>query len=195
MQSAYCRGSKGGCYEENIFNKESINIPIKKDAYIYINKLNDIGFEIVFITNRGIKEDDYTDLIVSDYLYRNNIPYNEIITKSNDKYKYLDNCDFFVDDAIHNCEQALDYSNSKVILMVTNKTKDYNNDKIFKASNWKEIYDYIVSNKGVDKMNLIKDEYFRFKHFENSINKSAIIKCLENEMHIELYKKWKTSQK
>lgn len=137
-------------YIENIFNKESINIPIKEDASLYINKLNGLGFEIVFITNRGIKEDDYTDLIVSDYLDRNNIPYDNIITKSNDKYKYLDDCDFFIDDAINNCEQALDYSNSKVILMVTNKTKDYNNDKIFKASNWKEIYDYIVSNKRSD---------------------------------------------
>jgi len=39
-------------------------------------------------------------------------------------------------------------------------------------------------------MNLIKDEYFKFKHIENSTNKSAIIKCLENETNIELYKKW-----
>lgn len=140
-------------YIENIFNKESINIPIKKDASLYINKLNELGFEIVFITNRGIKEDDYTDLIVSDYLDRNNIPYDNIITKANDKYKYLDDFNFFIDDAIHNCEQALDYSNSKVILMVTNKTKDYNNDKIFKASNWKEIYDYIVSNIRIGKRN------------------------------------------
>lgn len=135
-------------FVENYFNKESINIPIKEDASLYINKFKEEGFKIVFITNRGIKKDDHTDLIISDYLEKNNIPYDNIITKSNDKYMYLDDCDYFIDDAIRNCEQALEKSNCKVIMMETNKTKDYNNDKIFKASNWKEIYNYI---KGVTK--------------------------------------------
>ena len=97
----------------------------------------------MIITNRGIKEDDYTDLIVPNYLEKNNIPYDNIITKSNDKYMHLVDCDYFIDDDIHNCEQALEKSNSKIIMMVTNKTKDYNNDKIFRASNWEEIYNYI----------------------------------------------------
>ena len=129
---------------ENYFNKESINIPIKEDAVIYINKLKKLGYEIVFITNRGIKEDDHTDLIISEYLEKNNIPYDSIITKSNDKYMYLDDCDYFIDDAIRNCEQAVEKTNTKVIMIETNKTKDYNNDKIFKTSNWQDIYDYII---------------------------------------------------
>lgn len=131
-------------FVENYFNKESINIPIKEDAVIYINKLKELGYKIVFITNRGIKADDHTDIIVSKYLEKNNIPYDNIITKSNDKYMYLYDCDYFIDDAIRNCEQALDKTNTKVIMMETNKTKDYNNDKIFKASNWQEIYNYIT---------------------------------------------------
>ena len=134
-------------YIDNIFNKESINIPIKKDADIYINKLKENRFEIIFITNRGRKEDDHTDLIVLDYLDKNNIPYDKIITKSNDKYKYLDDCDYFIDDAKHNCEQALENTSCKVIMMATNKTKDYYNDKIYKANNWEEIYDYIINNR------------------------------------------------
>lgn len=131
-------------FVENYFNKESINIPIKEDAVIYINKLKKLENEIVFITNRGIKDDDHTDLIVSKYLKNYNIPYDSIITKSNDKYMYLNDCDYFIDDAIRNCEQALERSNAKVIMMETNKTKNYNNDKIFKTSNWQEIYDYIT---------------------------------------------------
>lgn len=131
-------------FVENYFNKESINIPIKEDAVIYINKLKKFGNEIVFITNRGVKDDDHTDLIVPKYLEKNNIPYDSIITKSNDKYKYLNDCDYFIDDAIYNCEQALEKSNTKVIMMETNKTKDYDNDKIFKASNWQEIFNYIT---------------------------------------------------
>ncbi len=134
-------------FVENYFNKESINIPIKEEAVFYINKLKELENEIIFITNRGIKDDDYTDLIVPKYLEKNNIPYDSIITKSNDKYMYLNDCEYFIDDAIRNCEQALEKSNVKVIMMETNKTKEYNNDKIFKTCNWKEIYDYIV--KGV----------------------------------------------
>ena len=128
----------------NYFNKESINIPIKQEAVIYITKLKELGYEIVFITNRGIKDDDHTDLIVPEYLEKNNIPYYSIITKSKDKYMYLNDCEYFIDDAIRNCEQAIEKSNAKVIMMETNKTKDYNNDKIFKASNWQEVYDYIT---------------------------------------------------
>ena len=132
-------------FVENIFNKESINIPIKEDVSKYINKLKDMGFYILFITNRGIKDDDNTDLIVPEYLDKNNIMYDEIITKSNDKYKYLDDVDYFVDDAIFNCEEALNKSNSKVIMMLTNKTKDYENDNIYKVNNWEEIFKYISS--------------------------------------------------
>ena len=134
-------------FVEKYFNKESINIPIRKDAVIYINKLKELGYEIIFITNRGIKEDDHTDLIVPEYLDKNNIPYDNIITKSNDKYVYLNDCDYFIDDAIRNCEQALEKSTAKVIMIETNKTKDYNSDKIFKTINWKEIYYYIFNDR------------------------------------------------
>ena len=129
---------------ENYFNKESINIPVKEDAVIYINKFKELEYEIVFITNRGIKDDDHTDLIVPEYLEKNNIPYNSIITKSNDKYMYLDDVDYFIDDAIRNCEDALEKTNTKVIMMETNKTKDYGNNKLFKTSSWKEIFNYIT---------------------------------------------------
>ena len=101
----------------------------------------------MFITNRGIKDDDNTDLIVPDYLKKNKIPYDEIITKSNDKYKYLGDCEYFIDDDIKNCEEAVANTNVKVIMMATPKTKNYENSKIFKANSWKQIYDYIVSNK------------------------------------------------
>ena len=129
---------------ENYFNKESINIPIKEDAVTYINKFKELGYEIIFITNRGMKDDDHTDLIVPEYLEKNNIPYDSIITKSNDKYMYLDDVDYFIDDAIRNCEDALEKTNTKVIMMETSKTKDYENNKIFKTSSWKEIFNYIT---------------------------------------------------
>ena len=132
-------------FVESIFNKESINIPIKEDASLYINKLKELGYIITFITYRGMKDDDFTDLIIPEYLKKNNIPYDNIITKTKDKYKYLDDCDYFIDDGITNCEEAIKYSNSKVIMMSSNTNKEYYNDKIIKVNNWQEIYEYIKS--------------------------------------------------
>ena len=134
-------------FVEKYFNKEPINIPIRKDAVIYINKLKELGYEIIFITNRGIKEDDHTDLIVPEYLDKNNIPYDNIINKSNYKYVYLNDSEYFNDEAISNSEQALEKTTDKVIKIETNKTKDYNSDKIFKTINWKEIYYYIFNDR------------------------------------------------
>ena len=130
-------------YVENIFNKRTLEIPIKEDAKEYINRLKEEGNYILFITNRGCKEDDHTDLVTEEYLNMNNILYDEVITRSNDKYKYLDGVDIFIDDAKFNCEQALENSKSKIILYETDKTRDYQNDLIYKASNWADIYNYI----------------------------------------------------
>ena len=125
---------------ENIFYKQAIDIPMRKGVSQFINKLKKEGFEIIFITNRGIKEDDHTDLIVPSYLKKNNIPYDEIITKANDKYKFLGNVDYFVDDDIKNCEDALDKTNCKVIMMETDRTQNYSNKKLTKVKNWEEVY-------------------------------------------------------
>ena len=39
-------------------------------------------------------------------------------------------------------------------------------------------------------MNILKDEFFKINNIINNSNVSAIIKCLQNERNIELYKKW-----
>ena len=134
-------------FVENYFNKEALNIPIKEDAVTYINKLKELGYEIVFITNRGIREDDHTDLIVPSYLEKHHIPHDGIITGTNDKYKYLDDVEYFIDDAISNCEDALEKTKTKVIMFETDRTRDYNNDKMFKTSSWEEIFNYITKGR------------------------------------------------
>ena len=58
---------------------------------------------------------------------------------------YLDDVDYFIDDAIRNCEEAKEKSNAKVLMMRTNKTKDYINDEIIIVNNWEEIFNYIIS--------------------------------------------------
>lgn len=132
-------------FVDNIFNKKSLEIPIKKDVSKYIKKLKQDGNYIMFITNRGIKDDDHSDLIIEDYLRKNGIPYDEIITKSNDKYKYLENYDYFIDDSIFNCEQVLNNTRCKVILFESENTTEYKNNLLYKTDNWKDVYKYILS--------------------------------------------------
>ena len=134
-------------FVENYYNKEAINIPVKEGAPLYINKLKELGFEIIFITYRGTKEGDFSDLILPNYLKKNNIPYDDIITKCTDKYVHLQECEYFIDDDITNCEQALEKTNCKVIMMMTPKTKGYMNDKLSIVNNWQEVYDIISSDK------------------------------------------------
>ncbi len=62
------------------------------------------------------------------------------------KWKYINDCDFFVDDSISNCEEALEKNNCKEIMMKTNRTKGYDNKNINKVNNWKEVYEYIEKN-------------------------------------------------
>lgn len=135
-------------YLDNIYNKLALNIPLKEDVSLYINKLKKLGFEIIFITYRGLKEFDHTDLITPKYLEINNIPYDDIITGTKNKYEYIKDCDYFVDDAIRHCEEALENTNCKVIMMSSDITKGYKNDKFYIANNWKEVFDYIKSSEG-----------------------------------------------
>jgi len=133
-------------FVKNYFNKEVINVPVKEGASLYINKLKELGFEIIFITYRGTKEGDHSDLIIPDYLKKNNIPYDRIITRVTDKYTYLQKCEYFIDDDIINCEQAIEKTNCKVIMMSTPKTKGYTNSNISIVNNWQEVYE-IISNQ------------------------------------------------
>ncbi len=39
-------------------------------------------------------------------------------------------------------------------------------------------------------MNILTDDFFKFSITINNSNVSALIKCLQSEKDIELYKKW-----
>ena len=105
-----------------------------------------MGYEIIFLTNRGLKDDDHTDLIVEEYLNKYQILYDRIETKVKDKYFYLEDGDYFIDDSIQNCEQALEKTHCKVIMINSDQTKNYYNANIYRVNEWKEIYEYIIKN-------------------------------------------------
>lgn len=132
---------------DEVFFKEQLNIPIKEDVSFYIKKLKDKGFEIDFITTRGYNFDYDAEGLTEKYFELHDIIYDKLITRVLEKYKELDGYDYFIDDFIGQCENALNNTNCKVIMMTERKNKDYKNDKIKKVNNWKEIYEYIISNE------------------------------------------------
>ena len=72
------------------------------------------------------------------------VPYDEIITKAKNKYQYLNNVDYFIDDSIEECEKMLSNSNCKIIIMESPQNINYTNAKLYKVKNWKEVFDYIT---------------------------------------------------
>lgn len=72
------------------------------------------------------------------------VPYDEIITKAKNKYQYLTNVDYFIDDSIEECEKMLSNSNCKIIIMESPQNINYTNAKLYKVKNWKEVFDYIT---------------------------------------------------
>lgn len=128
-----------------IYFKELINVPILEEANKYINKFKDLGFYIVIITARGEKTDDYSDAITPDYLAKNNIQYDELIVKCSNKYKYLNDVDFFIDDSMHECDCAIQNTKCKVIMMKNKLNYSYKSPLVYKANGWEEIYNYIVN--------------------------------------------------
>jgi len=128
------------------FINEQLNIPIKKDVSLYLNKIKELGYEIVFITTRGYGIDYDAEGITKEFFKKNNILYDKLLTRVLEKYEYLDGYDYFIDDFIKQCEGALNNSSCKVIMMSALSNKEYTNDRIKKVNNWKEIYEYIISN-------------------------------------------------
>lgn len=132
---------------DEVFFKEQLSIPIKEDASFYIKKLKEKGFEIDFITTRGYNLNYDAEIITKEYFKIHDIVYDKLVTGVLEKYKELDGYDYFIDDFVGQCENAANNTNCKVLMMLERKNKDYNNDKIKKVNNWKEIYEYIISNE------------------------------------------------
>ena len=134
-------------YFNYLFSNHAINIPVKENVVFYLEKLKENDFQIDFITTRGYGFNYDAEKVTKKFFEKNNIPYNKLIIGILEKFKYLDNYDYFIDDSIVQCEDAIkNNSKCKVIMMSSRENEGYNNDKIKKVKNWKEIYEYIIDN-------------------------------------------------
>lgn len=83
-------------------------VPLKNGVVKYLNKIKNRGHEIIFITARSEKGYDNPYQLTYDYLVKNNVPFDTLITNAYPKNVVCvdEKIDIFVDDSIRNCEDV-----------------------------------------------------------------------------------------
>lgn len=132
---------------KRFFNDHAIEmgnaIKIKEDAKEVIDKLRTEGNKIIIITARSDNFYEDAQKFCEEYLKRNNINYDKLITHQTYKIEACkrENIDLMIDDAIDTCEELMK-EGIKTILF----NSELNNGKetsIKRVFNWNELYDYI----------------------------------------------------
>ena len=122
------------------------NATIKKDAKKIIDKLRSEGNKIIFITARSNTYFKDAHKYVEDYLKKNDINYDKIITSHTYKVQICkdENIDFMFDDGIDTIE-SLNKNNIKGAVFTSrlNKEKETTSDRV---NSWEELYNYIQKN-------------------------------------------------
>ena len=127
-----------------VYQRHVLNLPLQKEADKYINKLHGEGNEIYFITAREtlFYNDPYG--LSKEYLTKNNIYFDKLITDAKNKEKICEeyNVDILIDDRYTTIEKVIN-NGKKAIIFDTNWNRNYN--KSPRAHNWQEVYNYIKS--------------------------------------------------
>lgn len=121
--------------------------PIKKGAKEIIDKLKEEGNQIYFITARSDKYYKDVNKYVKDFLDKNKIKYDKILTACSYKVDICkkENIDIMFDDAIDTCESLLENNIDAVVF--NSKINITRNTKCKRVNNWDEVYNYIKSCK------------------------------------------------
>ena len=117
-------------------------VEVKEDAVRIINKLHDEGNEIIIITARHFGEYDDPYGLTLNYLSKNGIKFDKIITNKLDKGEVCleEKIDLFIDDGIENCKKVSDVG-INVLLFDAVFNRDNNSFK--RVYNWNDIYNII----------------------------------------------------
>lgn len=116
---------------------------LKDKANYYINKLSELGHEIIFVTARS--EYGFSDAykISKEYLEKYNIHYDKLIVGAREKGVVCknENIDIFIDDNLKNCYDV-EKENIKVFLFHNEFNKE--DEKLDRVMDWEDIYNRIV---------------------------------------------------
>ena len=118
------------------------NTPFKPEAKKYIDKIRDLGHEIIVITARDKKlyTDEYKTTAIE--LQKNNINYDKLFCNFNKAQVCKDEkIDIFIDDSIENCGKVKELG-IKTILFNSKINKGTNVDFV-RVNDWAEVYEKI----------------------------------------------------
>lgn len=130
------------------YGKEIIeDCEFKKDAIKYIKRLNNLDFEIYFITRRSNKHCEKMMEYTLNSLNKANIVYKDILFDIENKAKEAQklDIDIFIDDNISVLKKFDDIGKNVYLIHTQNKGEPlsiYDN-----AKSWKEIYKLIIKYK------------------------------------------------
>lgn len=129
-------------FAKKYYDKVILRTPFKPKVAEYIDKIRELGHEIIVITARDktLYTDEYKTTI--EELKNNNIHYDKLICDF-DKAKVCKNekIELFIDDSITNCKKV----NELGIETILFSSKSNINDKadLYRVDNWKDIYEII----------------------------------------------------
>lgn len=126
-------------FAKKYYDKLIPYVPLKKDVVKYLNKLKKRGHQIIFITARSNKGLDNPYQITYDYLVKNNVPFDTLITGAKDKDEVCieEEIEIYIDNDSNNC---LAVSNKGITTYLMDKQKN-KNFKVVKS--FKQIYKLI----------------------------------------------------
>jgi len=116
--------------------------PFKAKVAEYIDKIKDLGHEIIIITARDktLYTDEYKTTI--EELKNNHINYDKLICDF-DKAKVcaMEKIDLFIDDSIANCNKVSKLGIETIVFNSKSNIRDKTN--LYRVDNWKEVYEKI----------------------------------------------------
>lgn len=126
-------------FAKKYYGKLISYVPLKKDVVKILNKLKKRGHEIIFITARSNSGFDNPYQITYDYLVKNNVCFDTLITEAKEKDKVCldEEIDIYVDDSVNECLK-IKKNNIKVFLGDTIYNKD--NKDLKRVKNFRKLY-------------------------------------------------------
>lgn len=129
---------------DKIFDKYVDEITLVPKSVEVIDKLKDLGYEIVFVSSRN--DNQMKDPYERSYawLKKNNISFDKLIVKARYKGPVIEeeNACIFIDDSVGQTTFVADNYDIDVILF-SKRNVSYNNITVI--GSWDEIFNYIVS--------------------------------------------------
>lgn len=129
-------------FAKKYYDKVIPNTPFKSKVAEYINKIKDLGHEIIVITARDktLYTDEYKTTI--EELNNNKINYDKLICDF-DKVKVCkrEKINLFIDDSIANCSKVNELGIKTILFNSKSNIKD--KTTLYRVDNWEDIYEEI----------------------------------------------------